>query len=640
MKRMTSTWGAGLLALTVSALPTFAQLNGNLYTIDNSQPTAGTNYASFLDAVTALTSMGVSGPVLFAVANTGTPYAGFAITAPIAGASATNTITFLGQGLPVINTVAAGFTQTVRLGTAAVGTIGGPTDLIFDGLEITGAPTGAALIATQCDRIVVRNCRVHTSGSGICFNVSRDCLIEDNELYGVANTVGTPGSVTYAGAISVYYTCNAITIQRNRVRDCTGNGIFVGSSGTATAPLNCIVVNNLVWYTPGLGTYPGGIALRRAGSGIISKNSVWMPAGSTLPGLNYTGGLAADPLPLEISNNVIKHDGTGPCVRLEGTTTLLPPVFDYNLYEPGPGGNFGAVAAVNYTTLASWQALAAPNIAGGKEVNSLVAAIGFIAPGDLHITPASPAFNSGSAVAAAGIDIDLQARPIAGIEDRGADGTLATGLFAGFSAPVRSGPASLTVNFVDSSFSSATITSWAWDFNNDGMIDSTLQSPSFTYICPGNYTVSLTVTDGVNPPSNRTLANYISAGNFRFDLATTGGGVGDLLITPVPTTCGLAVGAATGWTLVSLATTLPTGAGPVFGIVPDSTTFIFLFSPPSPGNPISFVVAPPLYPDGGALPLPPGTFAALAGLSMDAVMVFLTPAGGFLYASNVDRVTF
>ena len=597
-----STLGRGLTLALFLSLPLAAQPLAGGYTIDNLFPTSGANFTSFIDAAAALAANGVSGPVSFVVANNGTPYAGFSIVAAIAGASSTNTISFTGVGRPVISGVATGFVQTVRLGTAAVATAGGPTDLVFDNFEITGAPSGAAFIATQCDRIVIRNCAVHTSGSGICFNASRNCVAEDNELYAVGNTVGAPGSATYSGAITAYYNANNITIQRNKIHDCTGNGIHVGSSGSTTAPLNSVVVNNFIWNTPGAGSYTGGISLRRAGNGVIANNSIWMPAGSANAGLNYTGGASADPRPQRLQNNIIKHDGTGACFRIEATTTIVAGVvIEDNVYEPGPGGNLAQVAAVNVTSLAAWQTYALPAMTG-LEVNTIVGAIGFAAPNDLHILPSSPAFNSGATVAEVSLDIDLQSRPIGGLPDRGADEAPASGLFAGFLASPVAGSVPLTVVFTDNSYTSAAgITSWGWDFQNDGIIDSTLQNPSYTYTCPGTYSVSLTVTDGVNPNSTLVRTNLVSVGGFVFDIATTGGGVADLVITPVPTTCGQALGAASGYTLISLATTLPVGSGPAFGLVPDAATFTFLFTPAAPGNLIHFNVAPPLYPDGGSL---------------------------------------
>ncbi|MBI9038866.1 MAG: PKD domain-containing protein, partial [Bacteroidales bacterium] len=54
----------------------------------------------------------------------------------------------------------------------------------------------------------------------------------------------------------------------------------------------------------------------------------------------------------------------------------------------------------------------------------------------------------------------------------------------------------LNVQFTDLSIGD--ISSWQWDFNNNGSIDSEEQNPEWTYDEPGIYSVSLTVSDGVN----------------------------------------------------------------------------------------------------------------------------------------------
>jgi PKD repeat protein len=87
----------------------------------------------------------------------------------------------------------------------------------------------------------------------------------------------------------------------------------------------------------------------------------------------------------------------------------------------------------------------------------------------------------------------------------------ATGLHAGYSANVTAGASPLTVNFTDHTFTSDAggVTSWAWDFDGDGIIDSTAQNPSFVYNTCGNYNVSLTVTDASNPSNTLTRTGYI-----------------------------------------------------------------------------------------------------------------------------------
>ncbi len=64
---------------------------------------------------------------------------------------------------------------------------------------------------------------------------------------------------------------------------------------------------------------------------------------------------------------------------------------------------------------------------------------------------------------------------------------------AAFTSDIQSGTAPLTVHFTDQSTGSPT--SWAWDFTNDGVVDSIAQNPSHTYSAPGTYTVRLNVTN-------------------------------------------------------------------------------------------------------------------------------------------------
>jgi len=80
-------------------------------------------------------------------------------------------------------------------------------------------------------------------------------------------------------------------------------------------------------------------------------------------------------------------------------------------------------------------------------------------------------------------------------------GTGASGVFslilpyAEFIASVVSGTLPLQVQFFDRSVGTAN--AWAWDFNGDGIVDSQLQNPSFTYEFPRAYNVSLQTDFGV-----------------------------------------------------------------------------------------------------------------------------------------------
>ena len=65
---------------------------------------------------------------------------------------------------------------------------------------------------------------------------------------------------------------------------------------------------------------------------------------------------------------------------------------------------------------------------------------------------------------------------------------------ADFKADKQSGTMPLTVKFLDKSRGDA-ITDWSWDFNNDGIIDSTERNPTYTYSAAGTYSVKLVVTN-------------------------------------------------------------------------------------------------------------------------------------------------
>lgn len=115
----------------------------------------------------------------------------------------------------------------------------------------------------------------------------------------------------------------------------------------------------------------------------------------------------------------------------------------------------------------------------------------------------------------------------------------ANGLFSSFNANVTSGASPLSVNFTDATFTSdpGGITSWAWDFDGDNVIDSTQQNPSFTYTSCGDYTVSLTTTDATHPPSTLTRTAYIKTDNVvpSFTVSLVGPATYQFTDTSVPT---------------------------------------------------------------------------------------------------------
>ncbi len=89
--------------------------------------------------------------------------------------------------------------------------------------------------------------------------------------------------------------------------------------------------------------------------------------------------------------------------------------------------------------------------------------------------------------------------------------TAFTGTISAFSANITQGPPTLIVRFKDHSLPYGEITSWAWDFNNDGIIDSNEQNPVWIFDEIGSYTVTLTITsENEEEPVTTVMENLIT----------------------------------------------------------------------------------------------------------------------------------
>ncbi|MCC4771150.1 PKD domain-containing protein [Methanosarcina sp. DH2] len=80
---------------------------------------------------------------------------------------------------------------------------------------------------------------------------------------------------------------------------------------------------------------------------------------------------------------------------------------------------------------------------------------------------------------------------------------------ANFTSDTTSGAVPLTVRFTDLSLNGPT--SWEWDFNSDGKIDSREQNPVYVYTSSGTYSVTLNAVNGT-ARGNTKKSNYINAG--------------------------------------------------------------------------------------------------------------------------------
>jgi PKD repeat protein len=109
---------------------------------------------------------------------------------------------------------------------------------------------------------------------------------------------------------------------------------------------------------------------------------------------------------------------------------------------------------------------------------------------------------------------------------------------ADFTASPTSGQAPLTVNFTNNSTGYDQPLTYEWDFDNDGIVDSTATNPSYTYTNGGQYTVSLRVQDADGSPNTLTRVDYINVIPSVYQLTVDVTGQGTVTSTPSGIICG------------------------------------------------------------------------------------------------------
>ena len=121
--------------------------------------------------------------------------------------------------------------------------------------------------------------------------------------------------------------------------------------------------------------------------------------------------------------------------------------------------------------------------------------------GDYHLQSTSPCIDAG--------DPTSPLDPDGTIADMGAYYFHQLPPDADFTADTTNGDAPLTVNFTDLSVQgSGVIDEWYWEFGDGN--NSSMQNPVNEYLLPGNYTVSLTVTDVNDFTDSETKIDYIT----------------------------------------------------------------------------------------------------------------------------------
>src|SRR5688572_7897983 len=296
------------------------------FTINNALPTGGTNFNSFNDAYDYI-KCGINGPVLFNVDPASGPYTEQLIISQVPGASATNTITFNGNGR-IIRFTSANSSER------AVIKLNGADHFIFDSLTINATANttsdygyGVQLI-NNADSNIVRNSAINitdqqtsTNHAGIVINASATgatttgntlCdgnLFEENVITGGYYGVTNVGSSTVANQRNKFL--------RNVVKDYYLYGFYIngtfqtvidGNDISRPARANIGTATSYAIYFTGLST--GGKVNGNFIHGLLDVNTT---STNDVYGIYFTAVDALSGLDNIVSNNVIydiKSNGT------------------------------------------------------------------------------------------------------------------------------------------------------------------------------------------------------------------------------------------------------------------------------------------------------------------------------------------
>ncbi|WP_216679972.1 Ig-like domain-containing protein [Hymenobacter siberiensis] len=209
------------------------------YTIDNSMPTnnttGGTNFISFTDAINALNTGTLSGPLVFNVA-AGQTFAEVPPAITTTAGTATNTITFQKNPSGGANpTIAPVLNSGLGTGDYIVG-IFGPDYITFDGINLSDVNSAGGTTAGQ--REFGYSIAPGSTTNGAQNNNIRNCVIT---LNGGTSTTPNLGSVGIVVADNGLVAANATTAP-NSFNKLNGNtivgpvtGVFLSGNSATTA---------------------------------------------------------------------------------------------------------------------------------------------------------------------------------------------------------------------------------------------------------------------------------------------------------------------------------------------------------------------------------------------------------------------
>jgi hypothetical protein len=306
-----------LLFVSVS----FATLSG-IYTINNTNPTGGTNFHSFADAVTALNT-GITGPVTFNV-SAGQTFAESSSLTVSATGTGTNTILFQkygGGANPVINSTAgtAGNTDGIVI-------IAGGDYITIDGIDLKDVTPGGsnyiewgyALLLKNgsapfdgCQYVTIKNCKITLLQSSLpnTFTDTKGIYVGNHEP---GNPAGTSRTITAATDAA-----NSCKFYNNTIDKCY-YGIYVNGYNSSTPPNLLYDQNNEIGGSPGTGntinnigagaSTCAGIFAQYQNNLKINYNSITGGAGTTVA-FNGISSLNGNNSNVDIIGNTVQVAG-------------------------------------------------------------------------------------------------------------------------------------------------------------------------------------------------------------------------------------------------------------------------------------------------------------------------------------------
>ncbi|WP_161596680.1 right-handed parallel beta-helix repeat-containing protein [Chitinophaga vietnamensis] len=256
----------------------------------------------------------------------------------------------------------------------------------------------------------------YAANANPAFNYARNGLIAENELYNIDMTRGPIGGIHGHGAIAIYVDgAINITIERNRIHE-ADRGIGIVSETDAFPTSNCIVRNNFVYNCVRTGIYLGGYLGYTTGGTkncYVVNNTLYFndKEAGAFGEIEGEIRLTEQCFDNVIRNNIVYARPVDVIIH-KYSNSGSGNVIDNNLYYTAgtPQWIWNSTNGAPYTKFSDWQAASANDGASTYGLDPMLLST---ATPDLHISPASPAKNTGLVISAAvngTSDIDGNAR--------------------------------------------------------------------------------------------------------------------------------------------------------------------------------------------------------------------------------------